>query len=163
MKPRIIEIIVGLVGTLFFLGLALSHVQLQAVAATLASADLTWVGAAIFVYAVNLSFRARRWQIILRSVATISYPNVARAVLVGYGLNTIMPARLGELLRAEYVKQCFGLSRIFALTSIVIERLFDGLTVVACLGLGLLLTTTSRLRKKSRFRKNGHGTGSIAK
>jgi uncharacterized membrane protein YbhN (UPF0104 family) len=53
-----------------------------------------------------------------------------------------MPARLGELFRAEFLQKCFGLSRIWALTSIVIERLFDGLTVVACLGLGLLLATT---------------------
>jgi glycosyltransferase 2 family protein len=54
-------------------------------------------------------------------------------------LNTIMPERLGELFRAEFLKKTSGLSRVWALTSIVIERLFDGLTVVACLGIGLLL------------------------
>ena len=64
---------------------------------------------------------------------------VARALVVGYGLNTIMPARLGELFRAEFFKKTFGLSRVWALTSIVIERLFDGLAVVACLGVGLFL------------------------
>jgi len=85
-----------------------------------------------------------RWQIILRPVAAIPYRVVANALLVGYGLNTIMPARLGELFRAEFCKKSFGLSRVWALTSIVIERLFDGLTVVACLGFGLLLTAATR-------------------
>jgi uncharacterized membrane protein YbhN (UPF0104 family) len=41
-------------------------------------------------------------------------------------------------------KKSFGLSRVWALTSIVIERLFDGLTVVICLGLGLLLAASTR-------------------
>jgi uncharacterized protein (TIRG00374 family) len=140
MNIRVIQIIVGLACTLFFLALALYRVQLGSVAAALANASPIWVGAAILAYAVNLSLRAWRWQIILRPVAAIRYPIVARALLVGYGLNTIMPARLGELFRAEFFKRRFGLSRVWALTSIVIERLFDGLTVVACLGIGLFLS-----------------------
>ena len=88
--------------------------------------------------------RTMRWQIILRSVAAIPYRVVANALLVGYGLNTIMPARLGELFRAEFFKRSFGLSRVWPLTSIVIERLCDGLTVVACFGFWLLLTATTR-------------------
>jgi len=64
--------------------------------------------------------------------------------VVGYGLNAIMPARLGELFRAEFFKRTYGLSRVWALTSIVIERLLDGLAVIACLGVGLLLAATTR-------------------
>jgi len=63
---------------------------------------------------------------------------------VGYGLNAILPARLGELFRAEFLKTSFGLDRASALTSIVIERLFDGLMVVACLAIGLLLAAATR-------------------
>jgi glycosyltransferase 2 family protein len=88
--------------------------------------------------------RARRWQLILRPVAALPYPAVARALVVGYGLNTIMPARLGEFFRAEFLNMHLGLSRVGALTSIVVERLFDGLTVVACLGVGLLLVAAAR-------------------
>jgi hypothetical protein len=43
-----------------------------------------------------------------------------------------MPARLGELFRAEFFKTTFGLSRSWGLSSIVIERLFDGMTVICC-------------------------------
>jgi hypothetical protein len=55
-----------------------------------------------------------------------------------------MPARLGELFRAEFFKKTFGLSRVWGLTSIVIERLFDGITVVCCLGFGLLFAAAAR-------------------
>jgi uncharacterized protein (TIRG00374 family) len=144
MKVRAIQITIGLGCALFFLALALYRVPLADVGSALAGADPIWIGAAIVVYAVNLSLRVWRWQIILRSVAAIPYSIIARALVVGYGLNTIMPARLGELFRAEYVKMDRGLSRLWTLTSIVVERLFDGLTVVACLGVGLLLAAATR-------------------
>ena len=141
MNIRTIQIVVGLACTLFFLALALYRVPLEAVGATIASANPIFIVAAMCVYAVNLSLRAWRWQIILRPVASILYSSVGKALVVGYGLNAIMPARLGELFRAEFVKKNVGLSRASTLSSIVVERLFDGLTVIGCLALGLLLAT----------------------
>jgi uncharacterized protein (TIRG00374 family) len=141
---RLLQIAAGLGCTLFFLVLALYRVQLGAVGAALASADPLWIGAAMLIYAGNLALRAWRWQVILRPVAAIPYAFVARALLVGYGLNAVMPARLGELFRAEFFKKTFGLSRVWGLTSIVIERLFDGIMVVCCLALGLLFAAAAK-------------------
>jgi glycosyltransferase 2 family protein len=143
MKARTIQIVLGLGCTLLFLAFALYQVPLKAVGLALAEAKPGWIAAAMLVYAVGLSLRARRWQLILRSVAAIPYSAVARALVVGYGLNTIMPARLGELFRAQFLNIQLGLSRVGALTSIVVERLFDGLMVVACLGAGLLLAAAA--------------------
>jgi uncharacterized protein (TIRG00374 family) len=144
MNARLIHLVIGLACTLFFLTVAFYRVQLGEVSAALASADPVWISAAMLVYAANLALRAWRWQVILRPVAAIRYPIVARALLVGYGLNAIMPARLGELFRAEYFKKTFGLSRFWGLSSIVIERLFDGITVICCLGVGLLFAAAAQ-------------------
>jgi uncharacterized protein (TIRG00374 family) len=144
MKVRLIQLVIGLACTLFFLGIAFYRVQLGAVSAALAAANPAWIVAAMLIYAVNLALRAWRWQAILRPVAAIPFHIVVRALLVGYGLNAVMPARLGELFRAEFFKKTFGLSRIWGLTSIVIERLFDGITVICCLGIGLLFGAAAR-------------------
>ncbi len=144
MKVRLVQLIIGLACTLFFLAIAFYRVQLGAVSAALAGANPLWVAAAMLIYAANLTIRAWRWQVILRPVAAIPYPIVARALLVGYGLNAVMPARLGELFRAEFFKKTYGLSRVWGLTSIVIERLFDGITVICCLGFGLLFAAAAR-------------------
>jgi uncharacterized protein (TIRG00374 family) len=144
MNARVLQIAIGLACTLFFLALALYRVELGAVSAALAAANPLWIGAAIVIYAGNLTLRAWRWQVILRPVAAIPYPIVARALLVGYGLNAVMPARLGELFRAEFFKRTFGLSRVWGLTSIVIERLFDGVTVICCLAVGLLFAAAAK-------------------
>jgi hypothetical protein len=144
MKVRLIQLVIGLACTLFFLAIAFYRVQLGAVSAALAGADPRWIAAAMLIFAANLTIRAWRWQVILRPVAAIPYPIVVRALLVGYGLNAVMPARLGELFRAEFFKKTFGLSRLWGLTSIVVERLFDGIAVVCCLGAGLLLAAAAK-------------------
>ena len=139
MNSRAIQILAGLVCACFFLALALYRAPLAAVGAILAHTNPIWLAAAMVAYVVNLALRAWRWRMILRPVAAFPYRVVARVLVVGYGLNTIMPLRLGELFRAEFFKKTFGLPRMQGLTSIVVERLFDGLAVVACLGAGLLL------------------------
>jgi hypothetical protein len=144
MNLRVLQVAVGLACTLFFLAVAFYRVQLGAVSAALAGANPVRVAAAMLIYGTNLTIRAWRWQVILRPVAAIPYPIVARALLVGYGLNAVMPARLGELFRAEFFKTTFGLSRIWGLTSIVIERLFDGVTVICCLAVGLLFAAAAK-------------------
>src|SRR5436190_3558025 len=144
MNLRVLQIAVGLACTLFFLPIAFYRVQLGADSAALAGANPLWVAAAMLIYAVDLAIRAWRWQVILRPVAAIPYPIVARALLVGYGLNAVMPARLGELFRAEFFKKTYGLSRVWGLTSIVIERLFDGITIICCLGVGLLFAAAAK-------------------
>src|SRR5689334_977673 len=109
MKVRLIQLVIGLACTLFFLVIAFYRVELGAVRAALAGANLVWAAAATLTYAVNLALRAWRWQVILRPVAVIPYSVVARALLVGYGVNAVMPARLGELFRAEFFKKTYGL------------------------------------------------------
>jgi glycosyltransferase 2 family protein len=138
MHSRLPQIWIGLAGALLFLTLALARAPLAAVAAIMAHSDPIWLGEALGAYVVALSLRARRWQLILRSVAALRCSTVARALLVGCGMNTIMPARLGELFRAEFCTRTTGLPRASVLTSIVVERLFDGLAVVACLASGLV-------------------------
>jgi hypothetical protein len=76
---------------------------------------------------------------------------VAEALLVGYGFNNLIPARLGELVRADYAKRQFGVSRSAALGSIVIERLLDGFIVVLCLSEGLLVISLLRQRISEGF------------
>jgi glycosyltransferase 2 family protein len=138
MNARVIQLVIGLLPLCSFWH-SLSTVCRWEQSPRLWQRPTPWIGVAMLLYSVHRALRSWRWQLILRPVAAIRYPTVAKALVVSYGLNAIMPARLGELLRAEYFRKTYGLSRVWALTSIVIERLFDGVTVIACLGVGLFL------------------------
>ena len=80
MNIRVVQLIAGLICSLFFVAFTLYRVQIRSVAATLANANLMWIAAVVVAYATNLLVRAWRWQIIVRPVAAIPYPTVARAL-----------------------------------------------------------------------------------
>lgn len=77
--------------------------------------------------------RAGRWQIWERS---LTYWNSFRLILIGFMGNNILPARLGEILRAHCsaAKTDSDRGRTAALASIGAERILDGL-ILAVFGL----------------------------
>jgi glycosyltransferase 2 family protein len=122
----------------FFLWLALRNVDVQQVWNALRSIDRWWIAAALFAYALALTSRIVRWWTILRAVSHIRIGQVAAALLAGYAANAILPARLGELFRANFCGRRYGMSRAMVLGTIMIERLVDGIIVICALMLGLL-------------------------
>lgn len=92
----------------------------------------------IVFYGTALFIRAFRWQKLLFPFAPLTHLQVLKALIVGYAMNVILPARLGELFRVNICKKWYSLSRSTALATIIWERVADGITVVACLILGAL-------------------------
>ncbi len=68
----------------------------------------------------------------------VSAAAVLQALLVGYAVNGALPARLGELFRADYLSRRSDFSGSTALASIVVERLLDLLAAVSLLVAGLI-------------------------
>lgn len=122
----------------FFLWLAVHNTDVRAVWHLAHSVRLEWVWAALVLYIVDLAVRIRRWQVLLGGLASAPLPVVGEVLMVGYAVNNLLPARLGEVFRADYAKRRFGISRAAALGSIVVERLLDAILVVMCLAVGLI-------------------------
>jgi uncharacterized protein (TIRG00374 family) len=59
--------------------------------------------------------------------------NLFGAMTVGYGLNNLLPLRIGELGRAYLIGKAENVNASHALSTIVVERTMDTLTVVAFL------------------------------
>lgn len=120
-----------------FLWLALRHFDRQQFQHALATFDRRLVGAACALYWAGLALRVSRWQYLLRQLQPVGRWAVAEALIVGYAVNNLLPARLGEIFRADYTKHRLALSRSTLLGSIVIERLLDLAALLGCLGVGL--------------------------
>jgi dolichyl-phosphate beta-glucosyltransferase len=101
-----------------------------------ASAEKLSLALALLVLAYFL--RGRRWMI---WEPGLKYWDSFKLILVGFMGNNVLPARLGELLRAHCAASCIDndFGRTATLASIAVERILDGL-VVALAGIaGLLL------------------------
>lgn len=103
------------------------------------AADPADIGIGIALFGAAALMRAARWRTILAFRARISLGRTLQALLAGYAVNSILPARLGEFFRAHYLGRLTGMSRSGVLASIVIERLLDLVTVICALAAGLAL------------------------
>lgn len=103
------------------------------------AADSSDIAAGIALFGAGVLLRAWRWQTILAFQRHVPLARSLQALLAGYAVNSILPARLGEFFRAHYLGRLTGLSRSGVLASIVVERLLDLVTVICALAVGLAL------------------------
>lgn len=82
--------------------------------------------------------KAWRWRLLLAPVGRFRpLRDLFGPIMIGFALNNSLPARIGELTR------CFTLSRqqqvplVAALSSVVLERVLDGIAIVTYLAIGL--------------------------
>jgi glycosyltransferase 2 family protein len=96
----------------------------------------------IAVVLATLAFPIRlvRWRVLLPRENGRSYPPgpLWHAVALGFMANNILPLRAGELIRSYTASRLAQIRFSTVLSSIAIERVFDGLTLVALLSAALL-------------------------
>jgi uncharacterized protein (TIRG00374 family) len=138
--------LVGLLVSVVFLYLAVRRVDLMEALRVLGSLNPLWLLAGVFVYlALALPVRAQRWRLLLARQKALSLGEVLVPTYVGYMANNVLPARTGELYRAHFLGRRAGTSRSGAAASIVVERAFDGLVLVALMLVLILLFPQSRI------------------
>ncbi len=82
---------------------------------------------------VAIALRAWRWSYILKPITTLPIGKLFNITMIGFMANNVLPAHAGELVRAFLLSKKGKIS-FFAVTStILIERLFDGVTLVILL------------------------------
>ncbi len=87
--------------------------------------------------------RAWRWSILIEPIKKTAFSSLLYALMIGFAANCILPARLGEIIRANYLGQREHISASSTFGTIVVERIFDGLTLLFFLMIGLMGTTFS--------------------
>jgi len=91
--------------------------------------------AAVFLLApvINIGVRAVRWRILLRPVASLSVASCASATAVGLLANNVLPARIGEFVRAYALARREPVATGTAFGSLFLERMLDGFALVGIL------------------------------
>ena len=97
----------------------------------LRGANYWYVIPAVGLYMASIWFRTLRWSVLLHHLKPIKSRRLFSVVVVGYMANNLLPMRLGELVRSYYVGEREGISKTSALVTIIIERVFDALALLA--------------------------------
>ena len=121
----------GLVITASLLLLLVDQVDLGKVRDAVAQADYVYVAPAIALYFVAVYFRALRWRYLLAPMQLLPVSRLYPVVVIGYMANNLLPARLGELVRAYYLARREHLNTSATVATVAVERVYDGLTLLA--------------------------------
>ncbi|MBU5636482.1 flippase-like domain-containing protein [Geomonas sp. Red69] len=115
---------------LFFL---FRKIDFHKMAEAFAGLEYAYLVPALLLTFVSYYLRAVRWKFLLLPIKKTGMGNLFTSTLIGYMANNLLPARLGELVRAYSLgnKEGIGTSAVFA--SLVLERLCDGFTVLLVL------------------------------
>jgi len=132
---------IGIAISLFFMVLLFRKIDLRLLGIALRSADYRFIFMAICFTFFSYFLRAVRWRYLLISDKIISLSSLYPATIIGYMANNLLPARLGEFVRAYTLARREQLETPAVFASLVIDRLFDGFTVLL-----LLLVTLFTLR-----------------
>ncbi len=129
---------IGLAITLFFLVLVLTRIQFDKVGEAFSRANYLYLIPAITITMVAYLIRGLRWQIILKPTKFIPFKRVYPVMMIGFTANNLLPARIGEFVRAYTLGGREQISKSLSLATIVLERVFDGLTLIGFMGLSLM-------------------------
>lgn len=133
------QFIIGLVISLVFLVWALSGQDLGKVAMTIVGMNWIVLIPALALYFVGVWIRAVRWRILLQPLKpSISLYRTFEVVVIGYMANNLLPARIGEVVRAYVLGKREDVRKTSTLATILVERIFDGLVMVGFIAAALL-------------------------
>jgi glycosyltransferase 2 family protein len=122
---------VGVAISAFFLYTVLRKVNFDLLWATLRHANYWWLIPGVVMYFIALWARSWRWHYLLRPLKSISTRTLFPIVTIGYAGNNIFPARAGEIVRAVILRKDEGVPISASLATILIERVFDGIVMLA--------------------------------
>ncbi len=148
----------------FWLGLVISLVLLAYIfyqtnpaniLDALRQANYIFLIPALALYFVGVGVRAVRWHFLLRSIKPIQNGALFRAVVIGYMANDVLPARMGELVRAYILGTQENVSKAATLVTILVERVFDGLTMLTFVVAATFLLQVGDSEMNARLRLGG--------
>ena len=96
----------------------------------LSGANYWFIIPAVGMYLLSVYFRSLRWTVMLRHLKPVTTMRLYPVVTIGYMANNVLPMRLGELVRSYYVGEREGINKASALVTVLVERVFDALTLL---------------------------------
>jgi uncharacterized protein (TIRG00374 family) len=143
---------IGFVISLGILYLAFRRIDLRLLLKSLQGANYLYLLPIVVIIFVNMALRALRWGYLLRPIKKIEFLNLFAGILIGFMANNVLPVRMGEFVRAYIIGRSERIRKSASFATVMVERLFDGLTV---LGLLVVVLTFIHLPPENIYFKRG--------
>jgi uncharacterized protein (TIRG00374 family) len=124
------KLLPGIAISAVFLYFAFRRVDLDELATAFGNANYWYVIPAGGLSLLSLWFRVVRWRYLLNHIKRVEFSSLLSSASIGFMANHVLPVRLGELIRAYVIGRKERISKSSAFATIVLARIFDGMTVL---------------------------------
>ena len=138
MRARLVSAL-GIIVSLIAIFYLVQQFDLQQSQEILKEARLNWLGLAAIAYLGLFPLRGLRWSWLLSDIRPVATRISTETFIVGAMANNILPARLGDLVRAYVLSRQANIPATTTFSNVLLERIIDGCTVIALLAGVLLL------------------------
>lgn len=139
MKKRTLTKIVGFFISSIFLYFTFKEIDFKEVWITLKKVNIYFALLGVILFILANAIRGFRWKLMLKPVKNISAMSCIAAMFVDILGNNILPARLGDVWRTIIVKHKENVPATTAFSSLIIERILDGLIILLGAFIGKLI------------------------
>jgi uncharacterized protein (TIRG00374 family) len=139
---RAVKLVASLLVTLFFFWWTFKGTNWQDQWVSLKSADYIYVLPYLGILLLIHLCRTLRWGYLLSGLQRVPFRPLNEASGIGFMMLLVLPFRLGEFARPFLIAQRSSIRRSAAMTSVVLERITDGLVVATMLRVLLFFLPT---------------------
>lgn len=139
MRIKILNITLSVSAALLFLWFAFKNIDIDELWQQILLVNYYWLPVFILLLVLSHYIRAERWRLLLPDeFQKTNRSTLFAGVMLGYVVNNIIP-RLGEISRPVYVSKKTGLKSGILIGTVVIERVFDIITLLCIAMIALFL------------------------
>jgi uncharacterized membrane protein YbhN (UPF0104 family) len=158
----LIKLGIGLAVSGVCLYLATRGTDWPAVGAVLRGAHPGWTALVGCTSLASLYLRSQRWRVLLRPLGNVPSATAVSATMIGFGAGALLPLRLGEFVRPALLARRTAIGFGAAVSSVVLERVFDMLLILSCfLLVGLAYDVPGYLRTGAQVLAAGAVVGLV--
>ena len=129
MRPRVRTVLIFLL-TIGLLAFFFRKADPAKVWAETRRADPFLLAYAVIVTALTYAVRAWRWQMLLAPIGPTRFAVAFETTVIGFAANSLIPGRVGEVLRPYLLARRESLNATSAFATIILERVLDLVTVL---------------------------------
>ncbi len=141
MPKKYKQLLIGLIVSAVFLWLAFRRVPFADLWKALKTINYIYTIPLMFFIMLSMYWRALRWRLYFLPGRDLSSWRLFGPLMVGFGVNNVLPARAGEILRPLALAKQEGIPFSEGIGTIVIERIFDTLTMLVMFFIALQFIT----------------------